>query len=148
MRFINAVTINRPAAEVFAFLGDFENVPLWNYAISNTRRVDDGPLRVGARYAQVRTVPRHSSETFEVTAFRPNGVVAIRGTLGPFHAESNYRLEDLDGSTLLTNSVRLEATRMRGLAAGLARSSVRAAVAGNLGVLKQLLEAGGSECEH
>jgi uncharacterized protein YndB with AHSA1/START domain len=140
MDFDNAVTINRPTAEVFTFLSDFENVPLWNYAIGKTRRTDTGPLGVGARYAQVRTVPTHSSEAFEVTEFRPDQLIAIRGTLGPFRAGSSYRLEDIDGRTLLTNSIRLEATGVRRLAAALAGSQARSAVAANLGVLKQLLE--------
>ncbi|HEX9122390.1 MAG TPA: SRPBCC family protein, partial [Actinomycetota bacterium] len=36
--FTNVVTINRPAHDVFAFLADFENVPKWNYAITETRK--------------------------------------------------------------------------------------------------------------
>ena len=133
--------ISRPTAEVFAFLSDFENLPLWNYAIRDTRRTDSGSLGVGARYTQVRTIPRHSSEAFEVTAFQPDRLIALRGTLGPFGAESSYRLEDVDGSTLLTNSMRLEATGVRRLAAGLAGPQMRAA---NLDALKQLLEGGRS----
>lgn len=140
MQFDNAVRIDSPTAEVFAFLSDFENVPLWNYAISATRRTNPGLLGVGARYTQVRTMPRYSSEAFEVTAFQPGRLVTIRGTLGPFRAESSYRLEDIDGSTLLTDSMRLEATGVRRLAVGLTGSQIRAAVAANLGVLKQLLE--------
>ncbi len=144
MQFDNVVAINRPTAEVFAFLSEFENVPLWNYAISDTRRIDTGPLGVGARYTQVRTIPSHASEAFEVTAFRPDRLIAIRGRLGPFRAESSYRLDDTGGSTLLTNSMRLEATGVRRLAAGLAGSQVRSAVAANLAALKRLLEDGRS----
>jgi uncharacterized membrane protein len=35
--------IRRPIEDVFAFLSDFENVPKWNYAIVETRKVSEGP---------------------------------------------------------------------------------------------------------
>jgi uncharacterized membrane protein len=40
--FENTVTIRRPVEDVFAFLADFENVPAWNYAIVETRKVSPG----------------------------------------------------------------------------------------------------------
>jgi hypothetical protein len=40
--FENTVTIRRPIAAVFAFLADFENIPAWNYAIVETRKVSPG----------------------------------------------------------------------------------------------------------
>ena len=56
MKFTNTITIARPIAEVFAFLTRFENVPRWNDAISETRKTSLGPLDVGARYEQTRTL--------------------------------------------------------------------------------------------
>jgi uncharacterized protein YndB with AHSA1/START domain len=53
--FENAVTIRRPAEEVFAFLADFENIPIWNYAIEETRKASAGPVGVGTRYHQTRS---------------------------------------------------------------------------------------------
>ncbi len=60
MRFTNTITIDRPPAEVFAFLAQFENVPRWNYAISETRKISRGPVGVGSRYVQARTLPTRS----------------------------------------------------------------------------------------
>ena len=42
--FENTMTIRRPIAAVFAFLADFENIPAWNYAILETRKVSPGPV--------------------------------------------------------------------------------------------------------
>lgn len=53
MRFRSTITIKRSPAEVFAYLADFENVPTWNYAIVETRKVTEGPVGVG-RYGFVR----------------------------------------------------------------------------------------------
>ena len=57
MKFVNTITIDRAPGAVFAYLAEFENVPRWNYAIAETRKVTDGPVGVGARYVQLRTIP-------------------------------------------------------------------------------------------
>jgi uncharacterized membrane protein len=48
--FQNNITIARPAGEVFAFLADLRNIPLWNYAIARTVPTSPGPAGVGATY--------------------------------------------------------------------------------------------------
>jgi uncharacterized protein YndB with AHSA1/START domain len=60
MRLTNTVTIDRPLAAVFEYLADLENVPRWNYAIGETRKVTSGPVGVGSRYLQTRTIPVHA----------------------------------------------------------------------------------------
>ncbi len=69
--FENTVIIQRSVEDVFAFLADFENVPRWNYAIVETRKVSPGPVGVGTTYRQTRSVPRRSEEGLEVTVFEP-----------------------------------------------------------------------------
>jgi uncharacterized protein YndB with AHSA1/START domain len=39
MRFSNTITIDRPASAVFAYLAELENLPRWNYAISETHKL-------------------------------------------------------------------------------------------------------------
>ena len=60
--FEKTVLIARPIEEVFGFLSDLENVPKWNYAIVQTRKVSEGPVGVGTTYHQVRSVPSRSEE--------------------------------------------------------------------------------------
>ena len=91
--FENTVTIQRPAEEVFAFLADFENIPKWNYAIEETRKASAGPVGVGTRYRQIRSVPSRSAEGFEVTVFEPARRLGIDGQIGPFAARISYLLE-------------------------------------------------------
>jgi hypothetical protein len=141
MRFSNTVTINRQPVEVFAFLSHFENLPLWNYAIDHTQRSGPGPVGVGSRYVQSRSIPRPAVETFEVTEFEPNHRLAIHGTLGPFRADSSYQLDAVGDVTVLTNIMDLEPSGVLGVLASLAGRNVQTAVAANLGALKSLLEA-------
>jgi len=140
MQFTNMITIDRPGAEVFAFLARFENVPRWNAAISETRSISIGPMNVGARYAQTRTLPSRSEEQFEVSAYEPNRKLAIRGTFGPLSGRFIYELEPMGNFTRLVNTVDLKPSGLVSIRAPLMTSRLKAAVAGNLNKLKQILE--------
>lgn len=143
MKFTNTITINRRPAEVFEFLAHFGNLPLWNYAISETRKISDGPVGVGSRYRQTRTLPTRREETFEVTEFEPDRRLSIRGTLGPFHSEVTYLLAPTANGTTLTNTMNLQPSGALRLVAPLAASGVKSAVAANLDTLKQILDKDG-----
>src|SRR5918996_846041 len=110
MRFENAVTIQRPAAEVFAYLADFENVPAWNNAIVETRKTTEASVGVGTTYRQVRKLPRPSEETFEVTEFEPPRRLSAEGTFGPFLGRFMYVLDPEGQGTRVTNVVELRPT--------------------------------------
>ena len=139
--FQNTVTIQRPAEEVFAFLADFENIPRWNYAIEETKKASAGPVGVGTRYRQTRSVPGRSVEAFEVTVFEPGRRLAIDGQIGPFQATISYELEAVAGATRLVNNVELDPSHAMGrLAAPLATPRIKAAVAQNLSKLRLVLE--------
>ena len=140
MRFVNEVEIGRPVEDVFAYLADFENVPEWNYAIERTTKVSEGPVAVGTTYRQIRNIPRRSEESFSVTVFEPDRRLAIRGTLGPFDSELQYRLEPIGQRTQVINEVELTPRGILGMVGRLASSRVKEAVASNLRELKRLLE--------
>jgi carbon monoxide dehydrogenase subunit G len=139
MRFTNTMTVARDQPDVFAFLTEFENVPRWNHAIHRTRKLSRGPVGVGSRYVQERTVPTRGEETFEVTEYAPDHRFAIEGTLGLFDARLTYDLEPLGATTLVTNTVDLQAKGVFRLVAPMAAAQIKAAVAENLATLKQLL---------
>jgi uncharacterized protein YndB with AHSA1/START domain len=141
--FENTVTIQRPAEEVFAFLADFENIPRWNYAIEETSKASAGPVGVGTRYRQTRSIPSRSAEDFEVTVFEPARRLAIQGKIGPFQAIISYELEARADTTKLFNNVELEPTQAKlRLVAPLATPKIKAAVAQNLSKLRLVLENG------
>jgi carbon monoxide dehydrogenase subunit G len=138
--FENTVMIKRPIEEVFGFLSDFENVPKWNYAIVETHKVSEGPVGVGTIYQQVRSVPRRSEESFEITAYNPPRQLVIRGQLGPFPSRLSYALDAVPEGTRVTNSVELELRGPGRVLGRVAVPRVRDAVAANLSKLKELLD--------
>jgi hypothetical protein len=141
--FQNTITIRRPIEDVFVLLADFENIPRWNYAILQTKKICPGPVGVGTTYRQIRSLPSRSEEGFQVTVFEPTSHLEIHGDIGPFTATLSYLLAPLGNGTRLTNSVDLQPTsRALRLLAPLAALRVKTAVAANLRTLKQLLETG------
>lgn len=140
MDFANAVTIERPVHDVFAFVADPVNVPKWNYAIVETQKTSDGSVGVGTTYRQTRSLPTRSEETIRITELVPDRRFALRGDLGPFAGTLRYQFEDLGGRTRLTNTAHLEVRAVMKFAASFATRRVRDAVAANLEDLKQLLE--------
>ena len=142
IEFSNEVRIARAPDEVFAFLARFENVPRWNYAIVETRKETPGPVGVGTRYRQIRSLPRRAEESFEVIEHEDGRRLAIRGTIGPFEGDLVYALEPQDGGTRLVNSAELEGRGAARLLGKLGTSRLRDAVARNLEELRRLLEGG------
>jgi hypothetical protein len=121
-------------------LSDFENVPNRNYAISETHKVSQDPVGVGAIYQQVRSVPSRSEERFEVSAYNPPRHLEIQGQLGPFPSRLSYALDAVPEGTRVTNSVELELRGPGRLLGRVAVPRIRDAVAANLRKLKELLE--------
>ena len=144
MRFSNTIEIQRPPGEVFDYLATPENIPRWNYAISESRREPAGPVRVSTRIHQHRTIPRPADEQLEVTELVPGRRLVLTGNLGPLHGTITYAVEPTAGGTRLTNDAELEASGALRLAAPLAAGRVREAVADNLATLKAVLESGRS----
>jgi uncharacterized protein YndB with AHSA1/START domain len=140
VKFENVVTIDRAPGDVFAYLADFEHIPRWNHAISETRKLTAGPVGVGTRYRQVRTLPTRSEEEFEVVEFEPNRRLAVSGDLAVLSGRVTYLLDEAAGATTLTNTMDLSAAGPMNLVAKLGKRNVQAAVAANLTVLKELLE--------
>ena len=140
MRFTNTITIHRPREVVFAYLADLENLPSWNYAIQQTRKVTPGPVEVGSRYHQVRTVPARREESLEVVELEPGRRLSVRGTLNTLPARLEYVLDAEGDSTVLTNTVELSTSGPLSLVAPVATRRIRSAVADNLDVLRQVLE--------
>ena len=52
--FTKVIRINRPAADIYAYVSDLENNPEWNWAIAETTKTTQVPITVGTRYRQTR----------------------------------------------------------------------------------------------
>jgi uncharacterized protein YndB with AHSA1/START domain len=137
----HSVTIERPIADVFAFIADGDQCPKWRSGVLDIRRVSgDG---VGGRYAQGVRGPmgRRVAADFEITAYEPNRRIEFQTIAGPVRPHGRYDFEVLDGGTRLTFSLDAALGGLRKLLMGnMVQQTMEAEVAA-LDNVKRLLEA-------
>lgn len=139
IEFSNAITIQRPPAEVFAFVADFENVPKWNYYVLSVTQTAQGEPGLGTTYHQVR---RQDQQDFAIQEYEPNRRLVVQtlpGSQPEFEMVFEFQAEGQH--TRLIDSWRLNTGRPA-LLEKLAAGQVKRAVKENLGKLKELLETG------
>ena len=78
-----AIIINRPPAEVFAWLTDFDKWPQWGGGnLVSMKQVSAGPLQAGSQLRQVNQTGRKPTETLvQVTDFVPDQTFGIEGQI-------------------------------------------------------------------
>jgi len=139
LKFENTIRIDRPAAEVFAFLSDFANIPRWNYFVLEVRKLSDGPIQVGTTYHQVR---KTDEQDFRIVELEPDHKVSVK-TLPQSSPdlEMRFTLEEQGNSTLIRDEWQLDSGLPK-LLERIGAGKVKSAVAENLAKLKMLLEEG------
>lgn len=95
-----ATHIDRPVADVWAFVTDVANTPVWNPMWESQRLVGSAPMGLGSRFHNVwRLLGRRMDAHAEVTVWDPPFRSTVRALDGPFQAEGTYLLEDEAGGT-------------------------------------------------
>lgn len=140
--FTNTIEIDRGIHDVYLYLRDLENTPHWNWAIVETRKISPGPIGIGTRYQQTRSVPSDATEELEITNLRDDELIEIEGDLAQFPAHLTYHLERAGGGTKVSNHVELEARGGLRLLAPVLAARIERSVAANLRDLKAKLETG------
>ena len=80
--FKQSVLIDRPLAEVFAFVSNLENDPPWTAAVE-VHRTSQGPVGVGTTFRQRdRFLGRALDLTLEVVGYEPNHTITLKTTSG------------------------------------------------------------------
>jgi hypothetical protein len=74
LRFENEIEIKRPLSEVFEFLIQFENIPLWNYYVLEVRKVSGASSDGESVYHQLR---ENDEQYFRVKEIVPLEKIAI-----------------------------------------------------------------------
>ncbi len=106
MRIEHAVTLPRPAADVFPWLFDEDKVPRWTSGLETYEKLDPGPLAVGSRIKQSLVVSgqRLSFESEVIALDAPRSAESRFETQG-FKARQVFTLAGGDGETTLTQTL-------------------------------------------
>jgi len=107
------ITTSLPIGEAFTFIANFANSMLWDPGVASSRRIDDGPLGVGARYLlQVRMRGGVVPMEYVVTAFDPPNRVVLAGSGSSVSAVDEIRFDSTRGGTRIDYIADI---RLRGL---------------------------------
>jgi len=122
-----AVQIARPPEEVFAFVADARNRPLWDESVDTEELTSPEPIGVGSTVRTgLRSMGRDYVLTWEITEHEPPTRQRIESTSGPFPTTLEYRLNAREDGTHVEFSVTgRPAGGLRLLQALLARNTQR-----------------------
>jgi carbon monoxide dehydrogenase subunit G len=135
------VTVNRPAADVFAFVADGEKCSEWRPGVVSIRKVSgDG---AGATYEQRVKGPcnRPVKADYQITEFQPDTLIAFETISGPVRPRGRYELQAVDGGTRLTMALEADLRGFQKMMGGPVQKSMDAEVH-SLDKLKQILGSG------
>jgi uncharacterized protein YndB with AHSA1/START domain len=135
------IRIDRPVAEVFAYVTDTTNDPAWHTDILEVRKTPEGSIGMGTTWRlRIKPFMGVSESTSEVVAFEPNRKEVLRGATGPMEATLTYLFEPANGGTKFTRRVQIKVSGMMRLMQPLMRLMVPKRNAGFLRNLKGILE--------
>ena len=138
-----AVQISRPPDEVFAFVADARNRPLWDDSVDTEELTSPEPIGVGSTVRTgLRSMGRDYVLTWEIIEHEPPSRQTIESTSGPFATTLAYRLSAQDGGTLVVFSVTGRPTGLLRLLQPLIARNTQKNLDQGFPRLKRVLEAG------
>src|SRR5439155_26141886 len=140
---ISTIEIDRPQAEVFAYLNELDRHPEWQEDLISSKIVSEGPVGLGARATDKRKVPGGPREmTYEVTQYDPPRKSSWQVLDGPVRSTGSVSVEPIgDGSrSRVTLELDLNGHGLRLLIAPFARRQAARQVPKSQAKLKEVLE--------
>lgn len=144
MHFEAEVIIHRPVAEVFAFLSDIDQIPLWVAEMEEIRPTSPGSVAVGSTFdGDAHFLGRRLTSGHVVTAYEPERLFAYRASGGPLPGTLSYRFEPVAEGTRVTVGAEVEPGGAFRLAGPLLRRAGRRMYGRSLERLKGIVEGEG-----
>jgi uncharacterized membrane protein len=138
----HAVTIERPLDEVWDYLMDARNDPVWMGNVVEVGRGADQPVEPGLEIEETyKFLGKRFGVTMKVTEHDPKRRSAVAITSGPIPGRGAYDLEPVDGGTHLRATLETDAHGFFKLAEPVFARMARRDFVANLENLKDLLEA-------
>ena len=137
----DSVVIARPAAEVFAFVADHQNLPAWTVGVRTSQRLTAGPPGNGSRYKiEGKLLGRTIRSSYQVTAFDPGRGFDGTMTSPVFGFTERYRFEPDHDATRVQMTASAEPHGIFRLLAPVMAAGIRRQVRADHRRLKALLE--------
>lgn len=135
-----SILIKRPIEDVFAFISETKNIPLWQTDVLEARHTPEGPVQVGTKLTMVRAfLGRKMESTADLVVYEPPTRYAYKTTTGPGVTGEN-RCEATSEGTRFTTSFDMQTGGVFSLADPLVARTIKRSVESGLATLKDLLE--------
>jgi uncharacterized membrane protein len=136
VRFDLEVKIDRPVADVFAYLTDVRNVPEWQESAVSAEWIEEGK-----RFRERRTFLGRSAELeLEVTELDPDRRFDVRTVKAPVQLEIHHTLASVDGGTRLQLTAEAKLSGALRFAGGMAKGQAERQLRSDLQRLKAVME--------
>jgi uncharacterized protein YndB with AHSA1/START domain len=116
---VTSVTIDRPPADVFAYLADVSKHGDWQESVAGVSVKTEGPTGTGTRVVHERRIGKGSrtmSTTTEVTDYDAPRLFGFRtADDGPIHVVGQQRVEPVDGGSRVTLDMEMTGRGVRGM---------------------------------
>jgi uncharacterized protein YndB with AHSA1/START domain len=142
---VSIIEIDRPPAEVFAYVTDPTRFPHWQHDVRGVRIDGAGPYAVGTRFTTTRRIgPSDREMTQEIAAVEFPHRWAVRAVDGPIRPSADVTVEPLDGGarSRVTFALDFEGHGAGELLAPMVRRMARKQGPRSYQNLKELLEKG------
>ena len=141
-RLEHTITIDRPVGEVWDYVTDTRNDPVWQHHVVEVGRGADQPVEIGLEVDEIVSfLGRRMPITLVVTEHEPSRRSAIDVTRAPVPGRGSYDLAPVDGGTRFTMTVETDAHGFFRLAEPVFARIARRDVVTSCERLKDLLEA-------
>jgi hypothetical protein len=137
-----STVINRPLAEVFAFVANLENHPKWETDFQEVKQLTSTPGGVGTIYQCLLKMPGKSvTSKFEITEYAANKKIAFEGEVaGPAKPKVSYMFESIGAGTKVISRPQPEMRGVFKLLEPIMTGYIRRNNVAHLSNLKRLLE--------
>lgn len=137
-----SVLIDKPVAEVFAFVTNGDNTTKWQVGVEAVQQAEGPANTIGSRFTEVRKfMGQEMKTTLEINAFEPNAKWGAKVIQGPVPYEITSTFEASNGGTKMTTRVEGEPSGFFKVAQGMVSSQLEKNIEESGQRLKALLEA-------
>ena len=96
----SAVEVQRPAPEVFEFVADMTNAPLWQSGLHCVKRVPPGPVRVGSEHVFERRLAGRTLKAHNrITELQRPSRIAFEIPRGWISGRAAYEVTPIEGGS-------------------------------------------------
>ena len=135
------IHINKPAAEVFAFITDFSKSAQWQTGLVRSEQTSSGAMGVGSTGVVVQKfMGKEMSNEIVVTAYDAPKRYGAKTTSGPVQFQFEATLAEMGGGTHVSMHMTGEAGGFFKLAEGMVQKELDKSIGQDLSKLKALLE--------